>query len=305
MRVLAMYVMRGQPQALTAAISLSLLAFLIAPLTILSGAIVALVTLRNGEKAGLVVGAATAVATGFASALLFDVSLWSFALTLMGWLPLWLLASFLRRTRSFDYTVAGGLVFGAVALLLLFMMNSDQPAFWHAQLEPMVEMFTEQNDAISEADRDELVQVISTWAAAGFVSGYYLQLMVVLFLARWWQSTLFNPGGFRDEFHRLRLPVGIALGAAAALLLYLLSGDGAGLWGGYLMVLLSSALVLQGLAVLHGVVGKSGASVGWLVAVYVFLFIAMPQMVGLLALIGFSDQFLDYRSRLAGGDPAA
>ena len=43
--------------------------------------------------------------------------------------------------------------------------------------------------------------------------------LVGLMVARSWQARLYNPGGFREEFHAIRLPAGIAFGLMAIALL--------------------------------------------------------------------------------------
>ena len=53
---------------------------------------------------------------------------------------------------------------------------------------------------------EQAYEVISPMLSAIFASGFVASLILTLLLARWWQSALFNPGGFRKEFYALRLP---------------------------------------------------------------------------------------------------
>ena len=68
MKALASFVMKGWPQATGVAVLCALLSPVLAPLSLVSGAVVALVTLRNGLVAGLqVAGAAGLVGTPYDS----------------------------------------------------------------------------------------------------------------------------------------------------------------------------------------------------------------------------------------------
>jgi len=59
-------------------------------------------------------------------------------------------------------------------------------------------------------------------------------------------------------------------------------------------------LVIQGLAVVHGIVALAAMSTGWLVATYV-LMLMIPQLaVPALCLTGLVDAWLDFRGRFSG-----
>ena len=66
-------------------------------------------------------------------------------------------------------------------------------------------------------------------------------------------------------------------------------------------LLLAPLFFLQGLAVAHGVVARAGMHTGWLVALYVLLFIAMAYAAVLVALIGLADVFADFRGKTRAG----
>ncbi len=109
---------------------------------------------------------------------------------------------------------------------------------------------------------------------------------------------LYNPGGFRQEFHALRLHR--ALGIAGLMLLGLILA-GVGGEGGVILdltLLLAAALLLQGLAVAHGVSALRKAHPVWLVALYILWFFAMPQISIMLVGIGLADIWFDVRARV-------
>jgi hypothetical protein len=61
--------------------------------------------------------------------------------------------------------------------------------------------------------------------------------------------------------------------------------------------------VLAGLATLHAVVGARGGRVGWLVALYALLFMALPQLAVALAALGLVNVWLDLGGRMARPPP--
>jgi hypothetical protein len=70
----------------------------------------------------------------------------------------------------------------------------------------------------------------------------------------------------------------------------------------YLTMLLLVGWLLQGLSLVHALRRRLGASLAWLVALYVLMLFAMPYVVGALALAGFADSWIDFRARLGTVD---
>jgi len=116
-------------------------------------------------------------------------------------------------------------------------------------------------------------------------------------LARSWQAQLYNPGGFRVEFHALRVSRTLGLVALPVLGPTLLMGAEAPALARDLGLLLAPMFFLQGLAVAHAVVARTSMQNGWLVALYVLLFFAMPYAEILVVVIGLADVFADFRGR--------
>ena len=64
-----------------------------------------------------------------------------------------------------------------------------------------------------------------------------------------------------------------------------------------LLMLVVAACAIQGVATVHGLVGLRGRGRGWLVAMYLSLLLVTPAAVLALSVTGFSDAWLDYRTR--------
>jgi hypothetical protein len=305
MRILASFAMRGRSQAVMATTVLGMLSLILPPVSILSSAVVALVTLRVGQREGLFTGLLAAAACGFLGLIALGNALPVIGLALLSWMPIWLLAAMLRHTRSLSLTVQSGLIFGLAMIVMYELQFQDPVAQWRELLEPVSQTMVE-NQWLQEADRAKLLEFAARWVTGAVAALFFLQLTLSLFLGRWWQALLYNPGGFGEEFRGLRASRVMGYLTLALLLAHFgLDAD----WGPvrYLLVLLFAVYFLQGLAVVHAMVAQAGAGVGWLVGVYALLVLAMYYTMVALAAAGFADTWLDVRSRAGrrrggGGD---
>ena len=136
-----------------------------------------------------------------------------------------------------------------------------------------------------------------------------VSLMIVLLLARWWQSMLYNPGGFSQEFRRMCLPrLPMMLLTTALLALVAITGLNAVEWHPQyatdLLVIVSTLYAFQGLAAIHNFVAVRGLSIGWLVGLYVLLLVQALPAILLLVAVGLADSLMDRRGgRAAEGPP--
>lgn len=302
MQALASFVMRGVPQAVMLTILLAALSLLLPPTSILSTSVVALVTLRKGPVSGaLIMGLATAFSGVIALLALGGVNLAVGFLILM-WLPIWLLAVVLRSSRSLALAMVAGLVLGLVMLGGQFMQSTDPVAEWSEILTPFVASLADAQ-LVENSQQATLVSLMASWMPGIVAAGFFLQLVVSLLLARWWQALLYNPGGFRSEFHQLRLPRWLSIVLLlVALLMWLQSGTGVSLME-YALILVVVAWFIQGLALAHGIIGKLGSSSGWLIGLYLLLLFALPHTVIVLATAGIADAWFDFRARLGPRGP--
>jgi hypothetical protein len=150
--------------------------------------------------------------------------------------------------------------------------------------------------------KDEVEKWLNSFAAimTGVVAAtLLLTAMINLSLARWWQALLFNPGGFRQEFHSLRLDWRVAAAILpVAVMSSLLSEGPVQGFAQDAMVLVMALFSVPGLALLHAVVAHKKIHRAALIAVYVLMVFILPQMVMILAATGLTDSWLDFRRRL-------
>ncbi|PVV26769.1 MAG: hypothetical protein B6D79_05255 [gamma proteobacterium symbiont of Ctena orbiculata] len=176
------------------------------------------------------------------------------------------------------------------------MVLSEPALFWQEYLQPLGKRFVD-SGLLDQSQGDQLVAQLSVVMCGAVSVVYMLQLTASLYLARWWQARLYNPGGFSKEFHQLRVHwmVG-AVGALALSLLLMPAGNVPALLNCVGAVFLG-VLFLQGLAVAHGVFEGMKSAQLWLVLVYIMLIMFMPQMVMVLTSIGLMDVWINFRAR--------
>ncbi len=116
---------------------------------------------------------------------------------------------------------------------------------------------------------------------------------VALIVARWWQARLYNPGGFRAEFHSLRLTPVITGVVLLVILICQQYPDARVLLPGAVLPLL-----LAGLALVHGLLGRKPNNGPLLAFFYVGLVLSSGLGVLVLIVAAVMDSFIDFRNRI-------
>jgi uncharacterized protein YybS (DUF2232 family) len=295
MRFLAEYVMRGRMQAILVTAVTALLALLLLPLSYLSGAAVGLVTLRIGTRQGLGVIAGSMLVLAVLGGVMLRNPLPGIGFALVLWIPVWVLAANLRRSANLAQCVKLAGLFGVMLVVGIYLATDNPVTWWSEALQKVLAPALE---GAAKARIDEMSAAVSQVARlmTGLMGGLMgLTLLGCLFIARWWQAMLYNPGGFKGEFQQLRLGRGFALVTLAVGMLLLISSSETMPIATDLLVVLVMLFMIQGLSVSHYLVAKAGANAGWLVALYM-LVIVLPQAALTLAVAGIADNWLDFRT---------
>ena len=295
MRFLAEYVMRGRLQTILVAALTALFSPLLA---FFSGAAVGLVTLRVGPRQGLGVIAGAMLALSVLSGLIFGKPLLGIGFALVLWLPVWVLATNLRRSVDLAQSVKLSGLFG-VMLVVGIYLATDNPAIWWK--EALLKALAPTLEGAAKERIDEMSAAVAQTAQVmtGFIGGLMgLTVLGCLFIARWWQAILYNPGGFRSEFHQLRLGRRFSLMTMVVGVLLLISSSAVAT---DLLVVMVMLFMIQGLSISHSLVANAGANRAWLVILYV-LTALRPEAALTLAVAGFADNWLDFR-KIFGAKP--
>lgn len=295
MKSIAVFVMRGRSAAVLIAASTAVLFWLFPPLLIVSGAVVALVTLRRGAAEGALLAVLAGSSAGALAGLLLGLgAMWPMVSVLLAcWTPLWILAWLLRATVSLSVTLRAVALLGLLGVGGFYLVLGDPAVWWNQALDGLRQGLT----ALPSGERatlEQLLDLLRSWAPllpGQAVSAALLFVLAGLLLGRWWQALLFNPGGFRPEFHQL------CLGRPLALLALVLFG--AAVLSGWpvlsnLVLVLGTLYSVQGIAVTHALVFKLRLSPAWLLLLYLFL---VPLLSQLVMALGIADAWADFRTR--------
>ena len=295
MKPLAAFIMRGAGHAALIVGLAGLLSLMLPFVGLLSSGALALVALRSGVRDGLRVMALAGLGCGLASLLWLGAARPVLVVALILWLPVWALAVLLRFSRSLALTAQVAALAGVGGVLIAHALVPDLSDAWQGVLEPL-QVALVRDGLLEQAAAEAALAGLAPWVTGAFAAALMLEVLLGLWLGRWWQALLYNPGGFGADFRAFRLhPVvgvaGLLLSGLAAL------APGPGLVVDLLLVL-SPLWLLQGLAVTHDLLALRRAPRGWLVGLYVLLVLLMPQSLILMAGLGLVDALVDVRARV-------
>lgn len=298
LRGIADFAMQGRWQAGVATALLSVAAMLLPPLNYLASGVIALTTLRMGPGEGAKVVTATLVVFMLLAWLLLGQMWFAGLILLTSWLPVFLATLALGYSRSLATAILASSGLGIVTIVLLYLLVPDLTGWWRSMIEPFMASLSEQPGwQLGQAETADLTDKLAGMMTGLIAAGVSFNAVIGLIIGRVWQSQLFNPGAFGDEFRALQLgrPAAIVTALLMGLTLTPLS-DSLSLLADCLPVMLV-AFGVQGLAIVHAIVRLRQKSKAWLVTMYVLLVLMMPQMVMMLATLGVLDQWFNFRKR--------
>ncbi len=295
---MASFIMAGRGQAAFFVILSTLLSLILPPIGLFSGAAIALITLRISWQQGLIYAFLGSAVLAIVTYLFKqDVSLGLNA-GLIGWLPIVFFAAILAQTGSWERTLQAILATTITGILLFEFYQPEPTLFWKTTLEQFKPMLQEAYK-LGSTEVDKLIQSMSKWMTGVFAAVIAVTVALALLLARHWQAMLYNPGGFAKEFRQLRIGkipalIMVVCIASAILIKSSLAIE--------VLIVAVGIFMLQGIALTHSVVYQLEMKAGWLVALYVLLFVLLVQMFVLLAAFGIIDNFVDFRRKLPQKD---
>ena len=282
MRALAGFIMRSRARALVVAVPSAG-----TPIFFwVSAAAIALVTLRKGIYEGGV------------------VCLWSLLpAALLAWqmnpLPLmivlctFLMAALLRSMTSWPNALLCASAASALfAALLLFGLTD----YMQEYLRPFTQLLAQLEKELPKQDPAQatvMPQLGLPFVAGVFGLNVALFSVLSLIIARYWQALLYNPNGFRQEFHALRLPIQLAIPLVILAALCLLSAQYQ-IWAGIFLM----PLMIAGIALVHGLAARKNVSSVAMTVFYAVLIFINPVML-LLCVAAVFDSWMDFRARFA------
>jgi hypothetical protein len=290
-KILADYIMRGRTQAIIVASTLALLSLKFPPVSVLSSASVALVTLRHGTLEGMYI----LFGAGIAAALLgfFAIDNYQFALfyALLLWLPVWMISIILREGRQLSLAVEIAVFIGILGVAGFYLYEPDPAAMWAGLLEQMI-----QQTQAPIKDTKIWIDSFAHYMTGLFAAGTVFSLLFGLFLGRWWQSLLFNPGGFKQEYLALGAGPKLAISSLAVLAAAFFTTGTLSEIAWNMAILLFTLYTVIGTSVLHVVFSKTKMS-RFAVPLFYVTLILVPQVLPPVAIVGLIDAWLNIRKK--------
>lgn len=287
MRALAQFIMRGRTQA-------SAVALIGSWFPLISPATVALVSLRRGTTDGLII-LMWALLPAIATLIFSDMGPLMALVTVAGMLVTYVVALLLRNSASWPRLLTGLVVASGLSALLLSLLVPD-PVQQLAQA--LGDMMAEVRSSVPEQSEWQKPTPVFILGLIAYVIA--INSLLSLLLARWWQSVLYNPGGFQAEFHQVRLKPAAAIVSLLASLYCWQQGVDYQMWGSLFML----PLLVAGVAIVHRLVAVKRMAVQWLILFYLALIVFSPLTV-LMVILAFVDTWLNFRERLSPPPPKA
>ena len=137
--------------------------------------------------------------------------------------------------------------------------------------------------------------------AGFFAVGQTYAMILFLVLARWWQSSLYNPGGFGEEFHQLRLSPQMSMGLVVVIVLCYASGN---VYITRYIPLLTVPLLVAAVGLSHWFMARKHLTGGWVFMFYVVLILMFQLVYPLLASLALMDSWFNLRNKAQSAPPA-
>ncbi|GLQ30645.1 hypothetical protein [Litoribrevibacter albus] len=276
---LAQTALKSRLHAISLAVGFVLLPFF----TWLGAAVAALITLAKGPREGGMCFAVVSIPSLY-------LALDGQRADLIHLLLTWLIAVVLWWSKSWIYVLVALVSAGCVQHALVPVLTDSQLNELTAAVNQMIQEISAQNP-----DAGPIEPPSQALYAGGIQLWSVLGAFISLMFARYMQAAVYNPGGFRKEFHSLRFPYSVmSLLLGAAFLLSVL-GDS---FISYVPMLVLP-LVIAGISVVHGSIEIKKLGGNWLVLFYVSLVLVSSLTLLLLIVLAALDSVFDIRSKLS------
>ncbi len=260
--------------------------------------IMALITMRKGAKPGAIVLLATLIPS--LVLLIVGVNIPWVIVSLLGSLLTFGLALILRAQASWGSVLSACIIATIVLAFALSLIFPDLQNYWYMTLSKIYSQ-TDKDVAflIQQPPADMNLQTyLKNVAKIVTPLMIWLQVMaaiVNLGLARWWQGSLFNPGGFTAEILSARLNY-----VAAVLTVLTMGAIYLGARAGWdVLPTILTVFFAVGIIVFHSIIKQQKSKTLWLWLFYGLTVLLFPYSMIVIAGLGITDTFVDFRARYA------
>ncbi len=203
------------------------------------------------------------------------------------------MAYVLRTTVSWELTLLTSIGAGILSVFIVELTAGEalsELGAWYREfmLDIKAQAVAQNPAAVVEVPSVEATRVM---LVAVLTMGYTLCMVGFLVLGRWWQSMLYNPGGFQQEFHQVRLSPLVAGGLVVAVLISFSIEP----MNRFVQVL-TVPMMVSGLALFHWTIKVKQLSSSWLVSFYLLLLLL--QLYPVLVFVALLDSWFDLRQKI-------
>lgn len=293
---LGVHITRNRASAMCMVTVLSLLPAAWLPTLFLAIIVMSLVTLHRGLKEGAML-ATLAVCCIMAVNLLANsgvqVSFLQLWMTLFPIVLAWLLAGTLGATNQWIWALYVAVLCGVCFIAVFHMvLGNHLSQWWIARLHDL--LIQGQAASLSHSggkEIDRFLSAISHFTTGIFTTSCITFSVLLLILARTWQSALFNPGGLQAEWKTLRLhPCYAVLIGIVACIMWLLKPP----FVIDIFFVLCIPPFFCAWALCYALLPANKRKlVLWLLALVLFF---VPQLMTLLVLLSLIDSYYNFRA---------
>ncbi|MFW0094504.1 MAG: hypothetical protein AB8Y83_00880 [Coxiella endosymbiont of Haemaphysalis qinghaiensis] len=295
MKSLGKYLLADDMRAAMVALGCSLLAFIL-PIGFVTILILGLVTLQKGYRAGLVVlsfvllpAIALLITRNFVFFYWFDLLLIQCGL-------MFIFALILRYTAFWQWVLETAAAIGILTVGVVHLIFPHVRQIWTELINNYLQANGFSLTFHLGTDRSvAFIQHLAAIATGGCAFFVLFGMIVLMILARWWQTTLFSPGRLRLEFNGIR----ISQVSAGLLIIATIALIWQPSWLVDIYPMLLFPFMVGGLSILHQLVMNRREIALVVIMVYIALLLLTFFTVIALAIVGFIDSFYDFRKRYA------
>jgi hypothetical protein len=288
-----MYLTKDVKNAAWVALLLGLMSLLGLPIFWIASVIFALTVLHAQDKAGLFVFGVLLV-PGVIIAFLgssLDAAIMIAQVCMIG-----LFAAMLQRDVSWAVVLISAALVGALGIIGFHLWVGDPGQWWVSKITESWQQAGISSFMGNSLEESQVaITKVSHYITGIFALSLSLYTIWVLLLARWWQASLFNPGGLKKEFLAISMPKiassVLLVCIAAALMRMPLAQD--------LLLVLALPFVFTGISLVHTFAGRrKEVKTPILVLFYLLLLFPLVSLYVaiVLVLVSIIDSFRPFRS---------
>lgn len=288
-------IVERRPHLSTIPIALSFLfGLFFRPFMLMTTVTVAFVALCCGRTMTVKAIVGSLVLVSFFS-LIFSLGLPYLILALSLWLPMSVSAIVHRNYGNFCFSLLAIAVFVFLYLCLFRVSVESVDSFWLGKVSNFLSKLPVNELNLTESEIALISSQVHLWSIVLFK----LFLVGSLLVSRWYQSKMYNPGGFSKEFLSITFPKFFAIVLLLCLLINvseIMPAEQSGIFGD-VSILIMLLYFFQGLSVIHFRGREKNLAAGWFTALY-FLILLLPQFVGLIIIVtGAMGSFVNLKNR--------